>query len=295
VARLRVKQLRLKIAEAVSKRLRLKAVSNRLLATAFLVHQRIQNILVSDAYSVSDLFAALFGKTLQDSASTSDNANLDIGVNPQDEPLASDLREIDVAKALADGSTVLDLLSNGLSKPFSDSYSMSDQANVTFGKRPVETVGTVDVQVFAITKGLNDTVYATDDIGAEATIDDDQTIQVQKRLIELPSASDIVSKVAEYARSFSDSGSTADTIELEAAYQRAFTESPSVADTVSRAAGYVRSFSDSSSMTDSAIPLVGKRLFDILDSSDSGVLLNQDYVDNNLYFADDYVGLKRIF
>jgi len=172
---------------------------------------------------------------------------------------------------------------------------MTDIANVTFGKQPVETIGTVDIQTFAFSKGLNDTVYVTDDIGAEATIDDDQTIQVQKRLIELPSITDLVSRVAEYARSFSDSSSASDVFSRQVEYSRGFTDSSFASETVVLSSGVNKTASDSASIVDQALALVGKRPSDIMNSSDSGVLLNQDYVDNNLYFADDYVGLKRIF
>lgn len=370
MARFKVKQLRLKIAEAVSNRLRLKATSNRLLAVAVLVQRAVGKFLnLSDTATVADIIAAILGKSVEDQVSSTDVASLDVGANPEDVAAIAESASLGVVKPRSDAAAITDVFSNSLGKvftdsgvtsdaqaitfgkqpvetisalelialdasksfaedpavadlaavaftknladsvsltddaqaqplidqPLSDSGSMSDLANVTFGKRPQEIVGTVDIQAFAFSKGLNDTVYVTDDIGAEATIDDDQTLQVQKRLIELPSITDLVTRVAEYARSFSDTGSAADTVVLEAAYQRAFDESPSVGDSASITAVYSRVFADSASMTDSVTSLVAKGVSDILGGSDSGVLLNQDYVDNNLYFADDYVGLKRIF
>lgn len=48
-------------------------------------------------------------------------------------------------------------------------------------------------------------------------------------------------------------------------------------------------------VSESIAKLSGKSASDTLSSVDSGTLLNQDYVDNPYYFADDYVGSKRIF
>lgn len=372
MARFKVKQLRLKIAEAVSNRLRLKATSNRLLAVAVLVQRAVGKFFnPSDTATIADIIAAILGKPVEDQVSSTDLASLDVGISPEDaaviaeqaalsasKPLtdsgsATDLANLailksfsdsglftdanaltfgkqpddsvafaesvgfDVAKALQDSPAFTDLASKAFSKSFSDSVnfsdvinaisgigneedlsdsgSITDLANVTFGKQAVETITFAEAQTFGITKGLSDTVYATDDIGAEATIDDDQTLQVQKRLIELPSITDLISRVAAYIRSFSDSAGVADSISLEAAYQRDFTESPVASDSVAVSAGYNRTASDSGSVADQVVSLVGKAASDIMNGSDSGVLLNQDYVDNNLYFADDYVGLKRIF
>lgn len=54
-------------------------------------------------------------------------------------------------------------------------------------------------------------------------------------------------------------------------------------------------FDDSAFVVESTVKLIGKGESDTLTGSDSGTLLNQDYVDNPYYFADDYVGDKRIF
>lgn len=58
---------------------------------------------------------------------------------------------------------------------------------------------------------------------------------------------------------------------------------------------FVKVLTESSSTSDSDVKLIGKVHSDSASSSDSGSLLNQGYVDNPYYFADDYVGAKRTF
>jgi len=306
MAKFRVKQ----------QRLVLKAASNRLLAAAeLLIGAFGKGVTAIDLAAIADAIAILFGKQPVDTVDSSDSARLDVAKAEQESVASIDQAILSSGKSISDSSEITDVAARSFSKslsdsvsladaliasisqdtPLDDSSSMSDQANVTFGKRPVETISFTESQAFAFGKGINDTVYATDDIGAEATIDDDQTLQVQKRLIELPSITDIVSRVAEYARQFSDSSSASDVFTRQVGYSRDFTESPTASETVIISSGINRTASDSASLLDQAVALVGKRPSDIMNSTDSGVLLNQDYVDNNLYFADDYVGLKRIF
>jgi hypothetical protein len=48
-------------------------------------------------------------------------------------------------------------------------------------------------------------------------------------------------------------------------------------------------------VSDAFAKLTGLVKSDTISSADAGFLLNQDYVDNPFYFADDYVGTKRTF
>jgi hypothetical protein len=270
---------------------------------------------LTDAYIASDIASVGAGKVVSDSFSMTDNQISSIGKNPQDAILLAESQSFDVSKAVSDIAITVEVLGVTLSKTFTDSVSMTDSVSsllltleeafdagsvtdtntLTFGKQPIDTTITSDSQVFAISKSLNDTVYVTDDIGAEATIDDDQTLQFQKRVINFASMTDAVTLTTEYDRSFSDSLSMTDSIVVEAAYLRPQSDSASVSDNVSLIAEYARSVSDTASTQDNQASLVGKVESDTLGIADSGVLLSQDYVDNNLYFADDYVGEKRIF
>jgi hypothetical protein len=84
-------------------------------------------------------------------------------------------------------------------------------------------------------------------------------------------------------------------VALESAFARAFDDSSDASDLVVVSVGYGDFLSDAANIQDNQVSLVGKVKSDTLEIADSGVLLSQDYVDNNLYFADDYVGEKRIF
>jgi hypothetical protein len=221
----------------------------------------------------------------------------------------------------------------------------------------------------------------TDDVGGEATIDDDQTISFFKVLNNIATASDAVIIEAAYNRQFNDSSNASDTVSLIASYSRSFNDSVSItdqiiievilpfalsdsafaSDSLESTAVYNRGFDDGvdgldaqvfsassgpidsgsvgdqaelvasfnrafestvlatddiggeatiddnqtiqffkqltnlSYAADSAVRFASKVVNDILTAADSGTLLNQDYVDNPFYFAEDYVGVKRTF
>ena len=270
---------------------------------------------LSDAYAASDIASVGTGKVAFDSFSMTDDKTSLIGKNPQDIINLSESQSFGVSKTLSDVAITVEVLGLTLSKTFTDSVSLTDSVlelllteenafdsgsvsdtnTLTFGKAPQDTAITADIQTFDITKGLSDSVYATDDFGGESTVDDEQTIQVQKRLINFASMTDAVTLTSEYDRSFSDAASMTDSVVLEAAYSRPQSDSMSASDSVVLSASYVRSVADAASAQDIQASLVGKVESDTLGIADSGVLLSQDYVDNNLYFADDYVGEKRTF
>jgi hypothetical protein len=58
---------------------------------------------------------------------------------------------------------------------------------------------------------------------------------------------------------------------------------------------FIKVLTDSFASAESEVKSFGKSSSDSASSSDSGTLLNQGYVDNPYYFADDYVGAKRTF
>ena len=86
-----------------------------------------------------------------------------------------------------------------------------------------------------------------------------------------------------------------DEIEFQNSFQKNFGDISQTSDEIILAAGYSRTASENPSLTDQAALLVGNRVSDTMSAVEAGILLNQGYIDNNLYFADDYVGLKRIF
>lgn len=269
----------------------------------------------SNAFSALDIASVGISKPQADTFTAIDAAFFNIGRNPQDLVSITESQIFDVSKGVIDQPIVTDVAGLSLSKTFADNVSMTDTIEallltlqeaadsgsvsdvniLTFGKQPQDTVITTESQAFAVTKGINDTVYVTDDIGAEATVDDDQTLQVQKRVINFTGITDAVVLTSEFYREFSDSGSITDAVVIEAAYSRPQSEAISASDVVDLTVSYLRTASDSAITQDSQTTSFDKVNSDIMGITDSGVLLSQDYVDNNLYFADDYVGEKRIF
>lgn len=270
---------------------------------------------VVDSYTLTDAAASDLGKGASDVLSLADSLLAIIGKQPTDLVGLSEVTAFGTHKALADPFSMTDVAGLSLAKSFADLISITDVLNpyplitedaadagsvtdtnvVTFGKQPVDTSITVDFHAFDITKDIIDDLYSTDDIGAEATIDDNQTMQVQKRLINFGAVTDTVALEATYSRAFDDSFAASDAVIVQVSFVRDQTETLIAGDFISLAWGFGRVFADSFVVQESQVSLVGKAQSDTIGTADSGLLISQDYVDNNLYFADDYVGEKRTF
>ena len=81
--------------------------------------------------------------------------------------------------------------------------------------------------------------------------------------------------------------------EISLSVSKTQTETVGASDVVVLSVG--KTVQDGAGASDALVKFVGAGRSDTIGASDSGVLLNQDYVDNALYFADDYVGIKRTF
>ena len=350
------------------------AVSNTVLAAI-----KQSRILIAE--SALGVFIVLILKNVADTLGVSEDISKLFGKGINDHAQAADLVAKSVAAAKTDSSVVGDLLQITTGKALSDQAALSDAQIKTVGKGILDGLNTSEVTSFSIAKSLSNTVLVTDDVGGEATIDDNQTITFFKVLNNLATASDAVSIEAAYNRQFNDSSNTSDAVSLLASYSRSFNDSVSItdqiilevilpfslsdsalaSDSLQSTAGYNRAFDDGvdgldvqvfnvgsgpvdsgsvgdqaelvasfnrsfessviatddiggeatiddnqtiqffkqltnlSYATDSAVRFAGKVLNDILTAADSGTLLNQDYVDNPFYFAEDYVGVKRTF
>ncbi|MFZ9066253.1 MAG: hypothetical protein ACO23R_02655 [bacterium] len=219
--------------------------------------------LADTVFFIDDNQIINFSKVLSNPASASDSVSLaaeynrafnDSGVSSDSVSLISSFsRGFNNAVSIADQITIEIVMPIS----FSDSAFASDQLQsvVVYSRDFQDTIEGLDASIFGFDTGQIDagfvgdqaeltvnfsrtfesTVIATDDIGGEATIDDDQTIQFFKQITNLAQASE------------------------------------------------------------NAIKFAGKTISDIIVAADSGTLLNQDYVDNPFYFAEDYVGIKRTF
>lgn len=176
-------------------------------------------------------------------------------------------------KDLIDSLGITDTAAKTVGKGVSDQTSTSDDSILEPGKNLIDSISASESLKFDSAKSLSDQVYATDDLGGEASIDDDQTIQFIKVRSDTTFVSESLDRTAAYQRQFADSSISSDFTLL----------SVSVV------------IDDAIQAIETTVKLLEKRESDTLLGADSGTLLNQDYVDNPYYFADDYVGDKRIF
>ena len=124
--------------------------------------------------------------------------------------------------------------------------------------------------IAAVVKGMfNLLLYLADTV----TASDTAAKNLGKGVSDSAAASDILSRVVVFVRSFSDAAT--------------------ITDAASKVAG--KAVTDSAAASDAMLKESGKGLSDSATSSDAGTLLNQDYVSDPFYFADDYVGAKRTF
>jgi hypothetical protein len=350
------------------------AVSNRVLAAI-----KQSRVIISE--SQLGLFIVLITKSIADALGISEAVSKLFGKGLTDSPQAADQIAKSVATGKTDSATSADSTQLATGKVFSDLSNTSDAETKAIGKGLNEPIGTSEAKSFNVTKALSNTVYVTDDVGGEATIDDDQTIAFFKVLSNQSLASDAISLAAAYNRQFNNSGAVGDTVNLISAYSRSFNSGVSItdqillqiilpislsdsafaSDSLQSTAVYSRSLDDAvagldaeiftvgsgqidnglvgdqadlvvsfnrafesmviatddiggeattdddqtiqffkqltnlTQTMDSAIRFAGKAVSDILGTADFGTLLNQDYVDNPFYFAEDYVGVKRTF
>ena len=252
---------------------------------------------VNDALGLSDALLSVIGKQPEDIAGFVDTTAFGSTKSVPDTLNMIDVTGLNIAKSFVDLVSITDTLNAYplITEDAADSGAVTDDNLITFGKQPVDTSITVDFHAFDITKDIIDDLYSTDDIGAEATIDDNQTMQVQKRLINFGAVTDTVALEATYSRAFDDSFAASDAVIVQVSFVRDQTETLIAGDFISLAWGFNRVFADSFVVQESQVSLVGKAQSDTIGTADSGVLISQDYVDNNLYFADDYVGEKRTF
>jgi hypothetical protein len=261
-------------------------VSNNTLGLFVLVR------LLTDAVSAVESITKTLFKSFSDSASSSDEINTK-----------------GVGKGLQESSTASESASLSTGKSLTDSGSAADTLNkLDFGKNPIDTpVSTDQINSFAMTKLLTNSVGVTDDLDGQAVPDDDQTIQFVKARSEVAYVAE--STAFSYGKPLSDSFAAAEahtysfgkisadtavsTEALSYAGGKSLTDSSAV--TEATVIAFTRPLSDGSSAAEADVKSFGKSSSDSASSSDSGTLLNQDYVDNPYYFADDYVGAKRTF
>lgn len=270
---------------------------------------------LTDSLQMSDVLTANLGTgtVATDTGSATDSAFVVIGKGAVESVATIEVLNFAFTKSLSDTFALQDVAAKSLDKQFSDSVSItdvlipsfttgqveSDSSSFTdvvtllFAKQPADFTAFSDNNYLDIIKSVEDSAFATDDFDASA--DDNQVIHFEKNMIELSQVSDALARTAEYYREFEESGIATDSIEFENVFDRGFDDLAAVGDSIALVTDYSRTVLELPALSDSLAILVGNSVSDTMEAIDAGILLNQGYVDNHLYFADDYIGIKRIF
>lgn len=266
----------------------------------------------ADSYSVADDYSAVidFNRDFQE---TVDN---------------TDTNTFSIDKSLTDSQTNLDDYAIGLTKPdLSDTYSIDDQftRTVDYNRSASDSVSTVDTlsgiafsdeesdsvafdpfhvdddPAFDLNKPTNDSFTAAEQYVIDNTLPKSDTQNQTDYLNEIntnKSISESQSQTETNSLSF-DKGSipevstVADYFDRTTSYTRSYTETQ--AQTDDKSVTFVKgTVQETITEVDSKIIQSYKYLYETMSESDSGSLLNTDYV-GSYYFNDDFVGSKRTF
>jgi hypothetical protein len=251
----------------------------------------------ADSATVSDGTTRSVGASKADSASTPDFSALLVDKLTSDEATATDLTVFNVDKQLQDfvfatddtnGAAVDDDQNIIFFKILSNVSAVFDTISLlsTFDRAITDSSQVLDVAVVSATKTLSDGAAVGDTIsifiGIFITRDFFDTVLVTTDQAELS-----INKPT------ADLSTTTDSVAFVSAYSRILADTTAVADVASKTT--TRPAADVVYLSDAFNVLLTAVRTNIGLVADSGQLLNQDYVDNPLYFADDYVGVKRIF
>ena len=174
--------------------------------------------------------------------------------------------------ATSSAASALEAIAKLLGKALQDDASASDAASNAVSKGATDGSETSDSNAKAVGKNIADQLFSTDDING-AGADDDQNISFFKVLSNPSFAVDNIVLLAAYLRSFSNTAQTTD----------------------SQTFSVGKNLDETPATSDAAVKLTGLNKSDTMAAGSAGTVLNQDYVDNAFYFADDYVGVKRTF
>ena len=174
--------------------------------------------------------------------------------------------------ATSSAASALEAIAKLLGKALQDNASATDAPSKGVSKVATDAATGSDSNAKTVGKNITDQLFSTDDING-AGADDDQNISFFKVL--------------------SNPSFAVDNIVLLAAFLRSFSNTATATDAPVLLAGKVSA--DTSETSDSDVKLTGLGKSDTIAAGSAGTVLNQDYVDNAFYFADDYVGVKRTF
>ena len=181
---------------------------------------------------------------------------------------------------------VADIDVTGLFRYTAESVTLTDGTAISFTKSPSEIASTADAVYLAVEKLLADTISLADsinttlvflrDFSESQAIDDAIALSYQKLLAETPNITD--SLAISFERTLSDGVGMNDS--AEAGDGITFSFATSIQNIVFTSDADQRNFQ--------------KTRTESVSTSDSGFVLQQDYIDLT-YFAEDYVGVGYTF
>lgn len=174
--------------------------------------------------------------------------------------------------ATSSTASALEAIAKLFGKALQDTSSASDAPSKAVSKASTDAATGSDANAKTVGKNVSDQLFSTDDING-AGADDDQNISFFKVLSNPSFAVDNIVLLAAFLRSFSDTAQTSDLQTMS----------------------FEKNIDDTPAASDAQVKLSTMGKSDTIAAGSAGTLLNQDYVDNAFYFADDYVGVKRTF
>jgi hypothetical protein len=163
-----------------------------------------------------------------------------------------------------------------------------------------------DAQARAFAKALTDAATVTDDLGGQATADDDQTLGFWKSLSHSATLTDAARR--DGTKALAHAAAVADV--AAKAMTRGAADGASIADSFARAVQFTRDFGlyatldyfaqdyvqdDIARVADAMVRALARPFSEAASASDAGTALAQGYVTDPFYFAADYVGTARTF
>lgn len=263
----------------------------------------------ADTAVVSDAAFNSLDKPAQEALTVSDSFDrtAEFYRSPEDTAGISHAEHWDLSKTFYDTYVYGDYFSQDYVFP-PEGMHVTDYFSPLFGKNPSENLALSDVYFKDGTKGIfetptlsdryastlyrafDDTMFVTDDVDGQASINDDQEVQFIKVRADQVAISDSIFYSTGFNRAYSD---TAGALDAKAfGVGKASSDSFLASDIVVRAGGKARF--DSAFLSDTSVRAGGKYISEQTSIADTGFLRSQGYSDFT-YFAEDFVGASRTF
>ena len=268
------------------------------------------NKVLAENPSVSEAQVFDFYKSLTDTAVATDTHFSAVGKALTEPPVAVDIYTYAFNKVTADGAVATESDFKAVAKVLAENPTLADTNVLSFFKSISENPNFTDtINTLAITKLLTDTVNATDDLDAAASILDDQEMQFTKITTNATTVADSFARVVAFLRSFSETPGLTDvntlgigkTISENPAFSdtnyvnfgKLLSEQPNITDLLALQVT-LSPFTETPGVTDSADVVPNKVFTELPSLTDAGSLRSQGYCDFT-FFAEDFVGASRTF